>query len=172
LESAESTAPAFSVSSPALESGGELPARFTCEGAGESPPFLIEQVPEPTAALAVVATYDRGGINKPEFWTLWNVPAGTERIPAGLPRAPTVDTLGNARQGRQSGGAVGYEPPCPQVGQSQTNRFQLYALGEAIDLDGGTDHETVAEAIGNAVLASRRITVGYTRTATPRSSPR
>ena len=153
------------VSSPEL--GGEtLPVRFTCDGAGLSPPVRIERVPEPTAALAVVAEYDRGVINEPVFWTLWNVPPETERIPAGLPRRPTLPDLGGARQGRWEGGDVGYEPPCPPEGQPYTHRFQLYALGERVPIEGGAAHEPATEAIGDRVLASRRFTVDYSRTPT------
>ncbi|MDS0258845.1 YbhB/YbcL family Raf kinase inhibitor-like protein [Haloarcula sp. S1CR25-12] len=166
-ESAQSTPGAFRVSSPALESGGKLPARFTCDGAGRSPPFVLDRVPEPTAGLAVIAEYDRGIINEPVFWTLWNVPPETERIPAGLPRTGTVESLGGARQGRPEGGEVGYEPPCPPTGQPYEHRFQVYALGETVDVAGGTDHDTAGEAIGDAVLASARFTVDYERTPAP-----
>jgi Raf kinase inhibitor-like YbhB/YbcL family protein len=160
------TSEAFSVSAPDLDSGGSLPVRFTCDGAGESPPFVVEQVPEPTAALAVIAEYDRGVINEPVFWTLWNVPPETERIPAGLPRTETVDSLGGARQGRPKRGEVGYEHPCPPEGQPYTHRFQVYALGERVAAEGGTDHDTVTEAIGDVVLGSTRFTVNYQRTPT------
>jgi len=157
----------FSVSSPTLASGGSLPTRFTCYGAGVSPPFAVERVPEPTAALAVIGEYDSGGITDPVFWTLWNVSPDAERIPAGLPRTAAVASLDGARQGRAEGGEPGYEPPCPQPGQRYTNRFQVYALGERLDVAGGTDHDTASEAIGDAVLASRRVTVDFERTPTP-----
>lgn len=154
-------ADAFSVSSPELDADSPLPVQFTCYGAGESPPFVVERVPDPTAALAVVAEYDNDGITDPVFWTLWNVPADTDRIPAGLSRTPTVQALGDARQGRPPGGEAGYEPPCPQPGQRFINRFQVYALGERLAIEAGTDHDTATEAIGDAVLASRRFTVDY-----------
>lgn len=165
--SADETPGEFRVSSPALASGGSLPERFTCYGDGVSPPFDIERVPDPTAGLAVTGEYDSGGITDPMFWTLWNVPADTERIPAALPREGTVQSLGGAAQGRREGGEVGYEPPCPQPSQPYTVRFQVYALGERLDVAGGTDHDTASEAIGDAVLASRRVTVDFERTPTP-----
>jgi Raf kinase inhibitor-like YbhB/YbcL family protein len=155
------------VSSPPLATDGTLAPRFTCAGAGRSPPFDIERVPEPTAALAVTAEYDRGPLSEPVFWTLWNVPADIERIPAGLPRTASVTSLGDARQGRQSSADPGYEPPCPPRGQPYEHRFQVYALSESLSVAGGTDNEDAAEAIGNAVLASRRFTVDYTRPQTP-----
>jgi len=166
-ESAEQGEPALVVSSSALEDGGEIPVEFTCDGAGLSPPITVERVPEPTASLAVVGEYDRGVINEPVFWTLWNVPPQTDQLPAGIPRTSTVDSLSGARQGRQPGREVGYEPPCPQTGQRYTTRFQVYALGEQLAVEGGTGNDDAEEAIGNAVLASRRFTVDYERTTTP-----
>ena len=156
----------FRVSSPALDRGGPLPTRFTCYGEGMSPPFDIDRVPDPTEALAATAEYDSGGITDPVFWTLWNVPPDTDRISANLPRTATLSSLGGARQGRPEGGDLGYEPPCPQPGQQYTVRFQLYALGTRLDVDGGTDHDTATEAIGDAVLASRRFTTEFEPTPT------
>jgi len=164
--SGSDTERALVVSSAPLESDETLPVRFTCDGAGRSPPFDIKRVPEPTAGLAIIAEYDRGVITEPVFWTLWNVPPDVDRIPAGLPRAPTVDSLGGARQGRQPGEDVGYEPPCPPAGQPYTHRFQVYALSESLSLDGGANHEPATETIGNAVLASHRFSVEYSRTST------
>ncbi|WP_277541324.1 YbhB/YbcL family Raf kinase inhibitor-like protein [Haloarcula laminariae] len=166
-ESADETPEEFEVSSPELAADGSLPNRFTCYGAGDSPPFVIDRVPTPTEGLAVVAELDSGGITDPVFWTLWNVPADTNRIPADLPRTPTLPSLGDARQGRPEGGDTGYEPPCPELGQSYTVRFQVYALGARLDAEGGTDHDTATEAIGDAVLASRRFTADFERTPTP-----
>lgn len=153
---------AFAVSSPPLSSSETLPAEFTCAGAGRSPPFDIQRIPEPTESLAVVADYDRGPFEEPVFWSLWNVPPETDRIPAGLVRTPTVDSLDGARQGRQPGGDVGYEPPCPPAGQAYMHRFQVYALGDTLTVEGGAAHEPATDAIGNAVLASRRFALEYT----------
>ena len=166
LGGGEETAEQFGVSSGPLERGGTLPARFTCYGDGVSPAFNVDRVPAPTEALAVVGSYDSGGITDPVFWTLWNVPPDTDRIPANLPRTATVASLDGARQGRPEGGDVGYEPPCPQVSQRYTVRFQVYALGARLDIEGGTDHDTASEAIGDAVLASRRFTADFERTPT------
>jgi len=166
VRSGEETPGAFKVASPSLTSAESLPERFTCSGVGESPPFAVERVPDPTAALAVTAEYDSGGITDPIFWTLWNVPPDVDRIPAGLPRTATVGSLGGAGQGRPEGGEVGYQPPCPQPGQRYVTRFQVYALGERLAVADGTDHDTATEAIGDAVLASRRFTLEYERTPT------
>lgn len=163
--SERTTPEAFTVSSSAMASGGTLPAAFTCEAAdgGQSPPITVDRVPDPTAGLAVVAEADLGPINEPVFWSLWNVPPDAGTIPAGLPRTPTVDALDGARQGKQSGGEVGYSPPCPPAGSSVELRFQVYAQREPLAASGGALHDEVVEALQQATLASRRITVTYQR---------
>lgn len=159
----ESKKPAFVSSSPAFESGDTLPSQFTCEGTGKSPPFIVNRIPEPTKSLAITAEWSKGPINEPRFWTIWNIPPETERIPVGIPRTKRVESLGGARQGRQRGGTVGYKPPCPPSGQSYEHRFQIYALDQMLDAPAGTTNEEASEAIGSSELASNRITLTYTR---------
>jgi Raf kinase inhibitor-like YbhB/YbcL family protein len=153
----------LTASSPAFDAGEELPVRFTCEGEGISPPFGIEHVPESAVSLAVIAKADLGGITKPTLWTLWNVPVGTERIPANIPRVPTVSSLDGALQGKRRGGEVGYIPPCPPVEQTYTHWFQIYAVNKSLTVSGGSTHETAIEEIEAGVLASTRISVPVTR---------
>jgi len=164
----EETPRAFRVSSPAIDPDEQLPARFTCTGEGVSPPFVVERAPEPTAGFAVTASFNQGPITDRIFWTLWNVPTDRDRIPAALPSEAVVQSLGGARQGRPEGGESGYVSPCPPRGEPFTYRFQVYALSERLSVEGGATHDTAAEAIGNAVLASRRFSVEYTR---PSSDP-
>ncbi|WP_123538362.1 YbhB/YbcL family Raf kinase inhibitor-like protein [Halosimplex salinum] len=158
----ETTTPAFQTSA-GFESGESLPARFTCDGDGVSPPFEVGRVPEPTEALAVTAETDGGPLDEPVRWSIWNVPPETERIPAAVPRTETVPSLGGARQGREEGGEVGYTPPCPPRGGTSEYRFQVYALGDSLSTEGGATHDTATEAIVGATFASDRFTVEYTR---------
>lgn len=157
--------PALSVSSPALADGGELPDRYACEGEGVSPPLSIDSWPDPTAALAVVAEADLGVFNKPLFWVLWNLPPDIERVPEGLPRRATVDSLDGARQSSQPGTEPGYNPPCPPLGRETTLLFDVFALEEPLDIEAGAPAEPASEAIARAQLASTRISVTYTRSA-------
>lgn len=158
--------PAFVVDTPVADRGGSLPVRFTCDGEGRSPPLVFERIPDPTAALAVTVEVDIDTLDQRLLWSLWNVPPETERVPAGLPRTSTVGTLGDARQGRQRGGEVGYKPTCPPPGRAYDHRIDVYALSERLDVAGGATHDDATEAIGSAVLASDRITLTYRRQST------
>ncbi len=151
------------VSSPAFADGETLPRRFTCDGAGVSPPLVVDAVPEPTAALAVVGRSTIGVLDNPTLWTLWNVPASIERIPDTLARAPELDSLDGARQGATVRGEPGYRPPCPPRTQSADYWFQVYALPDPLDVAGGSAHEPAVEAIERTAIASNRLTVRYMR---------
>jgi Raf kinase inhibitor-like YbhB/YbcL family protein len=155
--------PAFEASGPAFDTGEPLPARFTCDGAGVSPPLLFERVPDETAALAIVGQFEFGALNDPVFWTVWNLPPDTERVPADLPATETLPSLGDARQGQRNG-VVGYSPPCPPRGQQYEHWFQLYALSERLSVPPGASHGDAVDAIEPAALASARLEVGYRRT--------
>ncbi|MBX0323775.1 YbhB/YbcL family Raf kinase inhibitor-like protein [Halomicroarcula sp. F13] len=142
-----------------------LPARYTCDGAGESPPVTVESVPEPVESVAVTVESDRTAIIEPVLWTLWNVPADRREIPAGLPQTATVDSLGGARQGQPEGGSPGYVAPCPSPGQTKEYRVQVYGLDAPLSVPGGTKHDDAMDAISAATLASRRFVLSYERPA-------
>lgn len=160
-----STTP-LAVTSPAVSDGGTLPRQFTCDGDGDSPPLTVDSVPEATAALGVVVRSTVGVLDNPALWTLWNVPADTTAIPAGLPRTQTVDSLGSARQGTAGDHEPGYRPPCPPRGQAYEHWIQVYALGETLAATAGMGNDDALEAIEGAQLASTRITISYTRSET------
>jgi len=94
---------------------------------------------------------------------LYNDPYETDQIPGGLPQRETLDSLGGARQDRQPGTAAGYVLPCLPKNEPFTYRYQVYALGDTLDIDGGTEHDTASEANNGAGIASRRFSIEHTR---------
>lgn len=171
--SRQSAAP-LSADLPALDDGGRLLARFSCDGAGVSPAVTLSSVPDPTASVMVTGTVTSNIANQSLLWTLWNVPPETERIPEGLPREPTVESLDGASQGKVRLGDVGYRAPCPPPGETYDYDFQIYALDQKLDLDGGATNESAVEATEGRVLASTRTAVTYARDGdiTPREGDR
>lgn len=150
----------FEAASPAFGDDETLPRRFTCDGDGVSPPFELRNPPEPTASIMVQGVTIAGVANEATFWSLWNVPPDTQRIPASLPNEPEVPSLDGARQGQSRVGTVGYKPPCPDT-QTTEYYFQAYALSERLDVDGGAPHERAVDATEGLVLASDRTDVTY-----------
>lgn len=155
---------AFSVRGTAFVDG-RLPARFTCEGPGVSPPLTVERAPPPTAGFAVVATVPISAAEQAPVWLLWDLPPDRREIPAAVPAEPVVGALGGARQGRNADGGVGYLPPCPPAGTGIEVWFTVYALREPLGVAPGAGRDPVAEALESAQLAGRRLVVEYDRPA-------
>jgi Raf kinase inhibitor-like YbhB/YbcL family protein len=154
----------LSVTSPAFEDGGTIPASLTCDGAGRSPPFSFEGLPEPTEAVALTCRYPNSLAANFDHWLLWNVPPERGEIPAGLPTDEVLDDLGGARQGLNGIGGVGYLPVCPPptLG-AEEYRFRFYALRRPLELPGGANQERFEEELEGAVLASVRYVGFYAR---------
>ena len=112
------------LSSPAFAANGLIPAKYTCDGAGGSPPLQISGVPAGSRALAVIV-YDPDVPKsiKPDgrysHWVLWNLPS-------------TISAIEEHRSGGVSeNGRAGYIPPCPPNGEHRYI-FQLFALDKDI----------------------------------------
>lgn len=151
----------LSLSSPVFEDA--IPVRFTCDGAGESPPLTVTGVPPGTESLAVVGewlrSYDPGTI-----WTLWGLPpASPLEVPAGRPNEPRLDDPAGAAQGRNDEGTVGYRSPCHETPGDNEYRFTVLALEADPDLEPGADRDAFDDAVEPLVAASNGFTATYDR---------
>jgi Raf kinase inhibitor-like YbhB/YbcL family protein len=123
------SATAFDITSPAFASQGAIPAKYTCEGDGLSPPLAWSAPPAGTKSFAlIVADPDAPDPAAPRqtwvHWVVYDLPAdaralaegsGAGRLPAG------------ARTGKNDFGRAGYGGPCPPVGRHRYVH-ELYAL--------------------------------------------
>lgn len=142
---------------------GTVPVEHTCDGAGVSPRVEIDAVPPPTESLALTATFPNDVANQVTLWTLWNLPPDTGTIPRDVPATATVASLGDARQGRNARGDLGYLSVCPPPGQPYTHWFTLYACRRELPLEAGSSRDALAEELETATLASRLVRADYER---------
>ncbi len=131
------------LTSPAFAEGGEIPARFTCEGDNVSPALEWSGVPEGTRSLALVvddpdAPDPKAPKTRYVHWVLYNLPPTA----TGLAEAVTPDALpeGTA-QGLNDWRRTGYGGPCPPIGRHRYFH-KLYALDSVL---GGLGSPTKAE---------------------------
>ena len=108
------------LTSSAFQPNGSIPAKYTCDGAGVSPPLQIAGVPAGSRSLALIV-YDPDVPKsiKPDgrysHLVLWNL-------------APGISAIEEHRSGGISeNGRAGYIPPCPPNGEHRYI-FQLFAL--------------------------------------------
>lgn len=112
----------ITVSSPAFRDGQPIPARFTCDGAGEAPPLVWSGVPDGAAALSLVVDDPDAPRGTFVHWVVLDLPAAATGLPGESLPAGTV-------QARNSAGRASYFGPCPPSG-SHHYRFTVYALSE------------------------------------------
>ena len=149
------TSTAFEITSTAFANGDAIPSRFTCDGAGQSPPLAWHGTPEGTRAFALLVTDPdaRGFVH----WVATDIPAST----AGL--AEGASGSGSAgREGRNDFGRTGWGGPCPPSG---THRyvFELFALSAPLVLPGVPSAAAVRAAIRQRLLGEARLTGTYQR---------
>ncbi|HEY4735629.1 MAG TPA: YbhB/YbcL family Raf kinase inhibitor-like protein [Gemmatimonadaceae bacterium] len=118
----------LTITSAEFEQGGEIPARFTCEGDDISPPLAWSQTPASAKTLAlIVDDPDAPDPAKPQrvyvHWVVYNIPVAASlkenASKAGMPKG--------AVQGKNDWGKVEYGGPCPPIGRHRYF-FKLYAL--------------------------------------------
>jgi|GEM_PF-1351662 len=144
--------------SPAFENGKALPSRFTCVGDGVSPPLELSHVPPEAKGLVVMVEDPDAPSGTYVHWLMWNWPAQTPIIPAGI-KAKEKQTNG-AVQGTGSSGKLGYTPPCPPNG---THRyyFRVYALDALIQLPSTSRQQDLLAAMRGHVLAQGELVGTY-----------
>ncbi|OFW82783.1 MAG: hypothetical protein A2018_00015 [Alphaproteobacteria bacterium GWF2_58_20] len=119
----------LSISSPVFADHEPLPAKYTCDGDGISPPLVFSGVPENTKSLVlVVDDPDAPDPAAPRMiwvhWILYNLPPDTSGLPEGVPPYALPE---GTRAGITDSGNTEYGSPCPPTG---THRYihHLYAL--------------------------------------------
>jgi hypothetical protein len=139
----------ITVTSPVL-GGGVIPARYTCQGAGLSPPLHWSNPQAGTKSLALVVDDADAPITPYIYWIVFNINPTTTDIQQGL--LPP-----GARQAYNSAGRAAYDPPCPR-NREHSYRFTVYALDSVLSLPNRAALKTAWVAIAHAAIARGRLT--------------
>lgn len=146
----------FSLSSPAFQNMGPIPARHTCDGEDVSPALAIANAPTGTASLALFCEDpDSPGVVW-DHWVRFNIPPETAEIPEG--------SYPGDGSGKTTGGSLGWQGPCPHVGEHRYV-FRLFALSSRLELPDGVTKAEVLRAMDGKVLAKTSLTGTYRRLA-------
>jgi phosphatidylethanolamine-binding protein (PEBP) family uncharacterized protein len=141
--------------------GGEIPARYTCDGANVAPPLRWGTVPSGTVEVALFAV----GLSLSHTWNSveWAV-AGVKpelhELRAGkLPPGAFLEEASNGRRDYSI---------CPPKGRSQTYAFVIFALPPGVQatpqINGVNLYHNLAEGPSeNRAPAKGELAVAYTR---------
>ncbi|AOZ04028.1 phosphatidylethanolamine-binding protein [Cupriavidus sp. USMAHM13] len=152
----------LTLTSPAFHAGAVLPQRFSCDGAGVSPPLDWSGVPAGTRSLAlVIEDPDAPDPAAPRMtwvhWILYDLPPDT----AGLPEAVSAAGLPpGTRQGSNGWQRTGYGAACPPVGRHRYFH-RLYALDVVLPDLGTPDRSALERAMQGHVLAEAELVGTY-----------
>ncbi|MDB5328074.1 MAG: hypothetical protein JWM57_3643 [Phycisphaerales bacterium] len=156
------TSESITITSPGFKPGGEIPYKYSDYGEKISPELIIGNVP-PAAVSLVVFCEDPDAPIKPFIhWVLFNVPPDRTHLRESMPGEMRLRDLGDANQGLNSHGSVGYTGPRPPYEDPAHHyHFQVFALDRKLDLAPGTERNTVLAAMQGHVIAAGEVIGTY-----------
>jgi Raf kinase inhibitor-like YbhB/YbcL family protein len=143
---------AFAISSPSFPPGGDIPKKFTCDGADVSPELSWSSPPEGTKSFVLIADDPDAPSGTWTHWVVFNIPADSKSLREGVSR---VDELpGGERQGRNDFHKIGYNGPCPPPGKAHRYFFKLFAMNEKLDMKPGASRPELEQAMQGHALGN------------------
>jgi hypothetical protein len=102
---------------------------FGCKGKNLSPALFWSGAPAGTQSFAIMV-HDPDAPTGSGFWhwVVYNIPAGTESIPAEAGDVKKKGMPVGSVQGRTDFGTFGYGGPCPPPGKVHHYHFRVFAL--------------------------------------------
>lgn len=140
---------AFAISSTSFPHEGDIPKKFTCDGADVSPELSWTDAPPGTQSFALIADDPDAPAGTWTHWVLFDLPPTTSSLAEGVSK---IDELpGGERQGRNDFRKIGYNGPCPPPGKPHRYFFKLYALSGKLNLKPGVSKQEVEQAMAGLI---------------------
>lgn len=142
------------ITSSAFQEGGNIPSKFTCDGADSSPPLQIAEIPSGAKSLALIVDDPDAPSGLFTHWMVWNISPQTNTIAEGSPPKGV--------HGTNDFGKSGYGGPCPPSG---THRyyFRIFALDSELNLPPATKRSQLAAAMKGHVVAQGELMGRYAK---------
>lgn len=157
---------ALTITSSAFKHGEKIPKKYSCDGESISPPLTWAGIPDSAKSLVLISDDPDAPMGTWVHWVVYDIPATITGFPENIPQVKNLaDIKGKelaGKQGKNSGGKIGYYPPCPPSG---THRyfFKLYALDTMLEMKHGATKSDVLEAMEGHVLAEAELMGLYSR---------
>jgi len=145
----------LTVTSPAFGPNENLPAEFTCDGAGISPPLAWSPGPPGTKCYCL-SLWHQAPDQLKSYWVVHGIPAAVTQLEKN---SRGVGTAGVNDKRRAQ-----YDPMCSRGPGAKTYHITVYALSAQPKLPaGGTTREALLEAIREITLDQGTLTYSYER---------
>ncbi|MDD5593643.1 MAG: YbhB/YbcL family Raf kinase inhibitor-like protein [Candidatus Margulisbacteria bacterium] len=141
----------LTLKSPAFKNQANLPAKYSCQGEGVSPPLVFENVPPKTKSFVLTVEDPDAPSGTFDHWLLFNIPAEVREIKeGGIPAGSLA--------GKNTIGKLDYVSPCPPPGKTHRYIFTLYALDMLLPLDKGVNKQELKKAMTGHVISQASLT--------------
>jgi phosphatidylethanolamine-binding protein (PEBP) family uncharacterized protein len=150
----------LTVTSPAVQADGVLPADYTCDGSSATLPLKWSKTPQGTKSIAVLMDHvpPEGGHHW--YWVMWDIPSNTTSLAKNASGAGYVG-------GNSVNSSVGYAPPCSKGPGQKTYTVTVFALSAQPALPHMStptvSRDALLKAISRITLAKGTLNVTYTR---------
>lgn len=152
---------AFAISSQSFQKGGDIPKKYTCDGADVSPVLQWTSPPAGTQSFALIADDPDAPVGTWTHWVLYDLPPESTSLLEGVAKVDELPTGG--RQGRNDFRKIGYGGPCPPSGKPHRYFFKLYALDKKLNLKPGASKQEVEQAMQGHILGQAELMGKYQR---------
>lgn len=142
------------ITSSAFQEGGNIPSKFTCDGADASPPLQIADVPSGAKSLVLIADDPDAPSGLFTHWAVWNISPQTTSISGG--------STPKGVQGKNDFGKSGYGGPCPPSG-AHRYYFRVFALDRELALPSGAKRSQLDAAMKGHIIAQGELMGRYAR---------
>jgi Raf kinase inhibitor-like YbhB/YbcL family protein len=142
------------ITSSAFQQGGNIPSKFSCDGANTNPPLQISDVPLGAKSLVLIVDDPDAPSGLFTHWAIWNISSQTSTIAEG--------STPKGVQGTNDFGKSGYGGPCPPSG-AHRYYFKIFALDRELDLPSGAKRSQLDAAMKGHVIAQGELMGRYAR---------
>jgi phosphatidylethanolamine-binding protein (PEBP) family uncharacterized protein len=149
----------FTLRSPAVADGGQLPKEFTGDGTSSTLPLEWSGVPVGTKSLALIMHHIPGPGDVKWYWILYNIPPEIRSLPKNV---KDVGVWGN----NSVNGRMEYAPPHSKGPGAKTYTYTLYALSAPVQLGvspSEVSRKVLLAAMKDRLLATAEMSVVYSR---------
>ena len=146
--------------SSAFNDGGEIPAKYTCDGEDVSPPFEFVDVPDTAGSLILMVIDPDATGGEWVHWLVWNIDPNEKEVPEG--RIPKGGIQGQNSFTQSNGPVFNYGGPCPPTG-THRYQFKLIAIDKMLEQNVESSKEDIIVQIDGHSIAESTLTGIYSR---------
>jgi Raf kinase inhibitor-like YbhB/YbcL family protein len=148
--------PVLKLSSSSFDADGDIPAKYSCDGANASPALAWTNAPAATQSFALIMDDPDVPAKTVVHWLIYDIPGGTRSLPEGVPTKKKL--ADDSEQGQNVRKKNGYTGPCPEKGGTSHHYFfKLYALDAKTGLKPNAKKEELEAAMKGHILAQAQV---------------